>query len=137
MGNRRCAVVILALAGMFLGVPEASAACSTPIAVGTVSATGTDFSATLTNPTNKAVKGYLGVAVTLRDGSTGLASIPVTVPAGGSTTTGASFPVEIEQIIDTEACDRVPWGITESPDPVIVIRPPEEESGNGNGNGEN
>jgi len=131
MSKRWGSGILLALAVACLSGQEASAACVSGVQVTSASASGADFSATLANPTNKSFQGYLGVAVTLKDGSTGLASIPISVPAGGSTTAGASFPAEIVEINDTETCNKVPWGITESPDPVIVIRPPEEGNGNG------
>ena len=127
MGSRRYAAWILILGTTWWAAPAARARCSTPVGVASASAAGSGFTATLTNPTSKSVKVYLGVAVTLQDGSTAMASIPAVVPAGGSVTAGGSFPVEIEQVTDTATCDTPPWGITESPEPVIVIQPPGQE----------
>jgi hypothetical protein len=115
-----------AILGSFLLAPAARAAlCNTPIRVGSVSTSGSTIQATLTNSTSSAVKAYYLFTTTLADGSTGGASMAVYVPANGSANVNGSFAVVIVGVPNSQACDK-PGGITESPDPVIVIPPPVE-----------
>ena len=135
MSWRRWTPWIPVVAGIWLAAPAASAACSSPIAVA-VSTSGPSVLASLSNPTSHSISGYVGVRASLNDGSTGLASLPFNLPSHGTGSTGATFPVSIVGIAEIVVCDTPPWGISESPDPVIVVLPPPSDGGgNGNGNG--
>jgi len=127
-------IAVLALAGAWIGLDQGAAAgCDTPLVKSGVTAAGSTVSATVANPTLKSASGYLWIEVTLANGIRGLASVPVTVPPQSSTTAGASFPVMLEQIGSVEICRYPPGGITETPDPVIVLIPPTEPVEDGNG----
>ncbi len=127
MNGMRTTIGVAILVGLVCA-PAVRAACNTPIAVGVIATNGTTFTATLTNSSDATFKGYFNVEAGLKDGSTEKTSLTIGVAAGGSTTVTSSFAIEIDTIIDAQACDK-PGGITETPDPVIVIPPPSPEEG--------
>ena len=128
--NSRRWLWILVFAGLLLAAPGPRAACSLPISVH-VQPMGASFTASFSNPTNHAIAGYIGVSTSLSDGSTGLASLPFNLPSHGSGSSGATFPNLITGVNEVVVCDTPPWGISESPDPVIVVQPPPGGGGGG------
>jgi hypothetical protein len=125
---------ILALgAALLSGSTQAASGCGTVLVKTGVAVSGPSVSASVSNPTSRPASGYLWIEAKLVDGSRAVASVPVSVPPNSSTTGGASFPVNVELVADTGVCAYPPGGISETPDPVVILIPPHESEDDGSG----
>ena len=110
---------------LLCGLATTAQACDDALQVVAASASGSDVFASVANSSSSTRKGYLILNVTLR-GRAETVSIPISVPAQGSTGTTVTFAVDV-QFTGGDACEFDPGGNTESPDPIIVVKTSEDE----------